>query len=172
LHDLFEHADLAGVRAAPDAETWRADPTVATLIADRARERGIADTYWAHAARVVHTTLRSPLALVDGHELPPLVDATALAREVEFAYPIPGAVPARGLVKGFIDALVAWNDELWVLDYKSDLLVGSDLAMAARTRVQEHYAVQARLYALAADKLRGARRLGGLLFAFGRHGVV
>src|SRR5690606_29610127 len=135
LHDLFEHADLAGVRAAPDAETWRADPTVATLIADRARERGIADTYWAPAARVVHTTLRSPLALVDGHELPPLVDATALAREVEFAYPIPGAVPARGLVKGFIDALVAWNDELWVLDYKSDLLVGTDLAMVARARV-------------------------------------
>jgi exodeoxyribonuclease V beta subunit len=172
LHDLFEHADLDVVRAAQDADTWRADAGVATMIADRARERGVADVHWAHAARLVHTTLRSPLALIDGHELPPLVDATALAREVEFAYPIPGPAPTRGLVKGFIDALVAWDDELWVLDYKSDLLGGTDLAATASERVREHYSVQARLYALAADRLRGGRRLAGLLFAFVRHGVV
>lgn len=172
LHDLFEHADLAAVRAAPDADAWRAEPAVAALVADRARERGIADTYWAHAARLVHTTLRVPLQLVDGTQLPALVDATALAREVEFAYPIPGPEPARGLVKGFIDALVAWGDELWVLDYKSDLLTGADLGHAAEERVREHYSVQARLYALAADRLRGGRTLAGLLFAFVRHGVV
>jgi exodeoxyribonuclease V beta subunit len=172
LHDIFEHADLAGVREAPDDVAWRSDPNVATMIEDRARERGVANTYWAHAARVVHSTLRAPLALVDGSELPPLVDAIALAREVEFAYPIPGAVPARGLVKGFIDALVAWDDELWVLDWKSDLLGGTDVQAAASERVREHYNVQARLYALAADKLRGSRKLAGLLFVFVRHGVV
>ncbi len=172
LHDLFEHADLAGMRAASDADAWRADPAVAAMLAERARERGIADTYWAHAARVAHTTLRAPLALTDGHELPPLVDAVAFAREVEFSYPLPGAQPPRGLVKGFIDALVAWDDALWVLDYKSDLLSGTDLAAAGRARVDEHYMVQARLYAIAADKLRGSRRLAGLLFAFVRHGIV
>src|SRR5262249_11767984 len=106
-----------------------------------------------------------------------------LAREVEFGYPIPAipeipaipdaASPApRGLVKGFIDALVAWGDELWVLDYKSDLLVGDHLAALAQDRVRERYAVQARLYAIAADRLRGRRRLAGLLFAFVRHDVV
>ncbi|HEY5920566.1 MAG TPA: UvrD-helicase domain-containing protein [Kofleriaceae bacterium] len=172
LHDLFENADLAGVRAAPDPVAWTADRSVATMIADHARERGVADTYWAHAARVVHGTLRAPLALADGRELPPLVDAAQLAREVEFAYPIPGAVPARGLVKGFIDALVVYDNELWVLDYKSDLLGGNDLAASARERVHEHYNVQARLYALAADKLRGDKQLAGLLFAFVRHNIV
>jgi exodeoxyribonuclease V beta subunit len=172
LHDIFEHADLASVRAAADDIAWRGDPAVADMIEQRARERGIANTYWAHAARVVHSTLRAPLALADGSELPPIVDAIALAREVEFAYPIPGATPARGLVKGFIDALVAWDDELWVLDWKSDLLGGTDLQAAASERVREHYTVQARLYGLAADKLRGRRNLAGLLFAFVRHGVV
>jgi hypothetical protein len=82
----------------------------------------------------------------------------------------PGA--PRGLVKGFIDALVAWDDDLWVLDYKSDLLAGDDLAAAAQRRVRERYAVQARLYAIAADRLRGPRRLAGLLFAFIRHDIV
>ena len=48
----------------------------------------------------------------------------------------------------------------------------SDLAAAAQRRVREHYAVQARLYAIAADRLRGARRLAGLLFAFVRHDIV
>ncbi len=187
LHDMFEHADLGLVRATPDDVTWREDASVAQMIADRARERGVADTYWAHAARLVHRTLRAPLSLVDGTELPPLIDATALAREVEFSYPIPpkgapsspvggspapGASPPRGLVKGFIDAIVAYDDALWVLDYKSDLLSGNDLGAAATERVREHYNVQARLYALAADKLRGRRSLAGLLFAFVRHGIV
>jgi hypothetical protein len=132
---------------------------------------------------IAHRTLTAPLALIDGTTLPPLAGAQALAREVEFGYPIPaipdGAViPAlsgspRGLVKGFIDALVAWDDEeLWVLDYKSDLLVGDDLAAAGQRRVRERYAVQARLYAIAADRLRGWRRLAGLLFAFVRHDLV
>jgi exodeoxyribonuclease V beta subunit len=175
LHDLFENAELASVRAAADANAWRSDPDVAAMIEASARERGIADTYWAHAARLVYSTLRAPLTLVDGNQLPPLVDAPRLAREVEFAYPIPsttGASPPRGLVKGFIDALVCWDDELWVLDYKSDLLGGADLGAAAQERVREHYHVQARLYALAADKLRGQRRLAGLLFAFVRHDIV
>ena len=42
----------------------------------------------------------------------------------------------------------------------------------AATRVDERYAVQQRLYALAAAKLRGTRPLAGLLFAFVRHGIA
>jgi len=166
LHDLFEQADLAGVRAARDAKAWADEAAV--LIADRARERGIASTYHAHAARLVHGTLTAPLVLTDGQELPPLAKATGLAREVAFAYPIPGT-PVRGLVKGFIDALVAYDDDLWVLDYKSDRLANP---ARAREHADEHYGVQARLYALAADRLRGGRTLRGVLFAFVRHGIV
>jgi exodeoxyribonuclease V beta subunit len=171
LHDIFEVVDLPTVRRAPDAAAWLADPAVAALIADKARERGIAELHLPHAASITHRTLTAPLALSDGTVLPPLTEAIALAREVEFGYPI-GPAPVRGLVRGFIDALVAWDDELWVLDYKSDLLIGDDLAARAQQRVDERYAVQARLYALAADRLRGRRRLAGLLFAFVRHDIV
>ncbi|HEY0478235.1 MAG TPA: UvrD-helicase domain-containing protein [Kofleriaceae bacterium] len=180
LHDALEIADLAVAGGAPDGAAWLDQPEVAAQLADKARERGVAERFLPHAAAIVHRTLTAPLALTDGTTLPPLLDARAFAREVEFGYPIPAipAIPAeaapapRGLVKGFIDALVAWDDELWVLDYKSDVLVGGDLAAAARRRVHERYAVQARLYAIAADRLRGGRRLAGLLFAFIRHDVV
>jgi len=171
LHDVLEVADLAIARRAPDAEAWRANPEVAAQLADAARERGIAGGLLGHAARLAHGALTRPLALVGGDALPPLVDAVALAREVEFAYPLPGP-GRRGLVRGYIDALVAWDDALWVLDYKSDLLAGDNLAGAAERRVREHYGVQMRLYAIAADRLRGSRRLAGLLFAFLRHDVV
>jgi ATP-dependent exoDNAse (exonuclease V) beta subunit len=120
----------------------------------------------------VHATLTAPLALAGGGELPPMVEASALAREVEFAFPLVSALAERsGLVRGFMDALIAWDDELWVLDYKSDVLAGDPMAAAER-RVREHYAVQARLYAIAAERLRGARQFAGLLFSFVRHGVT
>ena len=176
LHDVLETVDLAGIRAAPDLAAWEARPDVVEAMRDAARARGIDRDRLPHAAALVHHTLTAPLALIDGTTLPSLARAARLAREVEFSYPLPvGATIAagRGLVKGFIDALVAWtDDELWVLDYKSDLLAGEDLAKAAAQRVKEHYAVQARLYALAADRMRGSRRLAGLLFQFVRHGVV
>ncbi len=176
LHDVLEIADLELARGAFDRAAWADEPAVAAQLAAKARERGVAERYLPHAAAIVYHTLTAPLALVDGSTLPPLVEATALARETEFGFPIPGSAvrrgPPRGIVKGFIDALVAWDDDLWVLDYKSDLLAGDDLAAAAQRHVRERYAVQARLYAIAADRMRGGRRLAGLLFAFIRHGVV
>ncbi|MGN6104953.1 MAG: UvrD-helicase domain-containing protein [Kofleriaceae bacterium] len=171
LHDVLEVADLELARRL-DLESWLAEPEIELQLADAARARGVDARHLRHAGSLVHATLTAPLVLTDGNALPPLVDAVALAREVEFSYPMPAGFAGRGMVKGFIDALVAWGDELWVLDYKSDLLAGSDLAAAAQHRVREHYAVQARLYALAANRLRGQRRLAGLLFAFVRHGVT
>ncbi len=172
LHALFEHADLDTLRAAPSADAWRQDPVVAALLADQAREWNIGSQYIGHAARVVHATLSAPLPLTDGNVLPALVNATALARELEFTYPVPGASPPRALVKGYIDALVAYDDELWVLDYKSDLLRGTDLAVAAKHHVEEHYMVQARLYALAAERMSGRRRFAGLLYTFVRYNIT
>ena len=180
LHDVLEVADLDVARSAPDLADWARDPDVAHQLTDAARARGIDPRFLPHARHVLWRTLTQPLALTDGNTLPPLVMAPAFAREVEFAYPLDMMDPAssaaslrnHGFVRGFIDALVSWDDELWVLDYKSDVLAGADLAAAARARVEEHYAVQARLYAIAADRLRGGRRLAGLLFVFMRHDLV
>jgi len=193
LHDVLEIADLTVARAAASLETWARDPGVVSQLADAARARGISSRFLPHAARLVHATLTAPLQLSDGGVLPPMIAATALAREVEFGYPIPeipgipraaGDPPRRGIVKGYIDALIAYDDDLWVLDYKSDVLAlggpGSaagpgaqaDIGAAALRRVREHYGIQARLYAIAADRIRGRRRFAGLLFAFVRYGIV
>ena len=178
LHDVLESADLDVARRSADALEWASDRIVAAQLADAARARGVSPRCLAHAATLAHRMLTAPLALIDGRTLPPLIAASAVVREVEFGYPLPGS-PARGLVRGFIDALIAYpsdigshDEELWVVDYKSDVLAGDDLAAAASHRVYEHYAIQARLYAIAADRLRGKRTFAGLLFAFVRYGIV
>ncbi|MEJ7604379.1 MAG: PD-(D/E)XK nuclease family protein [Kofleriaceae bacterium] len=168
LHDVLEHADLELARRAGDLEAWHTEPEVLDQLTSAARARGIATRFLPHAAELAYATLTAPLQLIDGTTLPAMVDATALAREVEFSYPLPDA---RGLVKGYIDALLAWDDELWVLDYKSDVL-GEDRVTSATARVREHYGIQARLYALAATRMGGGRRFAGLLFAFVRYGIV
>lgn len=198
LHDLFERVDLDELRRATDATTWAQQPRTAALIANCARARGIATAFHRHAAHIVFATLAQPLATSDRDALPPLMHARLLSREVEFAYPIdlaphapsgaahtganatardaPGNSLPRdmrnsGLVKGYIDALVAWEDDLWIVDYKSDVLTGDPLG-AATAHVQEHYTVQQRLYALAVDRMRGTRKLAGMLFPFVRYGVA
>jgi exodeoxyribonuclease V beta subunit len=170
LHHVLEHADLDVARRAPDVGAWLAQPEVAALLGEAARLHGIEARHVPHAAQLAHATLTQPLAPADAAALPPLVAADALAREVEFTFPLPGA-PVAGLVKGYIDAVVAWGDELWVLDYKSDLLAGGSAA-AARARVHDRYGVQMRLYALAAARMAGTRRFAGMLFAFVRHAQV
>ncbi|MGE3458673.1 MAG: UvrD-helicase domain-containing protein, partial [Kofleriaceae bacterium] len=175
LHEVLELVDLDEVRRAPDLDAWSKLPAVQAQLASSARAWGIDPRYLPHAATLVYRTLTQPLALTDGYTLPAMSNAAAVTREIEFSYPLPAlepGAPLRGLVKGFIDALIAWDDQLWILDYKSDLLGGSDLAAAAVQRANDHYAVQARLYAIAADRMRGRRRLAGALFAFIRYGVV
>lgn len=176
LHDLFERVDLDPLRTADDVASWLKHPQTAALIADCARDRGIAARFHRHAAELVFATLTQPLNITDGHALPPLTHARLLTREVEFVYPtelaaVPGVRDHTGLVKGYIDALVAWDDDLWIIDYKSDLLIGDPLRVAA-DHVQHHYAVQQRLYALAVDRMRGGRTLAGMLFPFVRYGVA
>lgn len=176
LHDLLERVDLDHLRSVGDAAEWMKQPRTAALIADCARDRGIAARFHRHAAELVFATLTQPLGFSNGDALPPLTHARLLAREVEFVYPTEPVAPAdigtiSGLVKGYIDALAVWDDDLWIVDYKSDILVGDPLRIAA-DHVQQHYAVQQRLYALAVDRMRGGRTLAGMVFPFVRYGVA
>ncbi len=176
LHEVLEHADFAAALAAPDATTWLAEPAVTALFAAAERRHGLDPSHRPRAAAMLHRTLTTDIQ-AGALRLPPLGQATRLAPEVEFVFPIPdapGKPRGRGYVKGFIDLLVAWPgiDERWfVIDYKSDVI---DFGREAASRhVDEHYALQARLYAIACTRMLRvqspsdhAARFGGLLYWF------
>lgn len=183
LHDLFERVDLEELRRlhrqGGSAAEWAASAPVRELVVTMARQRRIDPVRAACGAELVYQTLTAPIVSSGTWqvELPPLLDAE-LAREVEFLFPLPNPARAgassapRGFVKGFIDLLVRIGDDLWVLDYKSDYL-GNGGAAAAQQRVEDKYQLQARLYAVAAQRLvPPGGRLAGLLFAFVRHQLV
>jgi len=171
VHEVLEHVDLDSAAAEPDPDAWAAAPAVAAVFRAAARHHAIDERYLPHAHRVVHATLTTELDL-GAETLPPLLQASHRAREIDFAYPLPGP-PGRGLVRGVIDLLVRWDDRLWIVDYKTDRLPLPATRKAAVARVAEHYQIQARLYGLAGARLAGeTSRLGGLLYWFVRDQIV
>lgn len=168
LHEALEHLPLATALTERDAAAWARLPEVDAVLRRAARHHGIDERHLPRGAAVLHRTLTMDVAL-DGETLAPLAAAARIAREVEFVYPL-----GAGFARGYVDALVAWDDRLWVVDYKSDLLPDPSPAAVAR-HVDEHYREQVQLYALAAARMLGLRdeadarrRFGGLLYWFVR----
>jgi ATP-dependent exoDNAse (exonuclease V) beta subunit len=170
VHEVLEHVDFAAAFAEPDPEAWGTSPDVAPIVAAAARRHAIDDRYFPHARRLVHATITREIELADRTTLPPLAAAPRRAREIHFVYPLPGPA-GRGVVKGVIDLLVEWDDRLWIVDYKTDVLAARTRA-AAEARVKDRYDIQARLYGLAAARLVPRQRLGGLLYWFVRDQIV
>ncbi len=183
LHELLEAVPLDTVREEPAPEAWAAIPAIDRLLRRIARRHGIAERLLPRAAAIVHEALASSL----GPDLPPVIGARRVRRELEFLYPIPeeghpllsrpevafGPVEVhRGFVKGFIDLVFEHEGRVYFADWKSDLLAAYH-ADALAARVRERYEVQARLYSLAIVKHLGIRtadqfeaRFGGLLYLF------
>jgi exodeoxyribonuclease V beta subunit len=169
LHEILEHVPFESARATSFAD-WALLPAVSSVIDAAAATHGITDrAHLDHARDIVWKTLTNPVADLS---LPPLCDATKIAREVEFTFPLPGE---RGFAKGFIDLLVAWDDRVWIVDYKSNVL--DELGRgAAEAEVERSYGWQTKLYAIAAQRMIGERdfgaRFGGLLFWFVRPQLI
>ncbi len=176
LHEVLEHVPFASALEVADPIAWSARPDVAPvfeLAAKRHLPLGLERRHREPAARLVHRALTREITL-EREVLPPLAKAPRVAKEVEFVYPLEPEVFARG----FVDLLVAWDDRVWVVDYKSDVLASTTLA-AAKVHVHEHYQQQVQLYAVAASRLLALdgddacrRRFGGVLYWFLRYDYV
>ncbi|HEY7957056.1 MAG TPA: UvrD-helicase domain-containing protein [Polyangia bacterium] len=188
LHELLEKVELTSF-AGGDFEVWRARPEVRALVDAAMRRHDRDPRHRAYAERLVHTAYTAPLRLGDAPLDGGLAGAARALRELEFLFPWPeashprlGEAAARapltplsierGYVKGFIDLVCEHQGRAYLADWKSDLLADWEPARLA-AHVEEHYRLQARLYALALVKLLGIsdeadyqRRFGGLLFCF------
>lgn len=177
LHEVLERADLATVRAAPDAAAWLAEPSVRASFEGTAIRHGIATEHVDASAPLAFAALRAPLDLGPGAD--PLLDgvagADAAMPELRLLYPLPGT-PADGrptdLVRGVVDLVFRVGGRTWFLDWKTDRLAAYDPASLAR-HVDAHYALQADLYTLGVVRMLGVddeagheARFGGLLYCF------
>ena len=89
--------------------------------------------------------------------------ATVVGREVPFLMPWNGG---RQVMEGVIDLLYRLDGELWIADYKTDMIPLDQVAARAET-----YREQARLYQTAVEQSLGAS-IAGFEFIFLRHGMA
>ncbi len=192
LHELLERVPLASfASSAPRGrlEQWRAREDVAALFDEAIAAHRIDPAQREHAEQLVWAAYTTPLALPGGARLEGFAAAGALAREMEFVYPIPEAAQAgltasgaleagtplriaHGYVRGSLDLAFEHDGLTYFADWKSDSLASYAPAALAR-HVAAHYMDQAKLYALAVVRLLGVRsreeheaRFGGLLYCF------
>ena len=89
--------------------------------------------------------------------------ATVVGREVPFFMPWN---EGRQVMEGVIDLLYRLDGELWIADYKTDMIPLDQIAVRA-----ESYREQARLYRMAVEQSLGAP-IAGFEFIFLRHGTA
>jgi len=183
VHELLETLDWARVREVPDAAALLSEARA--LFEKAADPHGIEADALEGTARLVFTALRTPIR-APGLALPGgLASLPRVLREMPFLHPIPelgqpalGRAGAhavdRGFVRGIVDLLFEHEGRTWVLDWKTDRL-GSYEGSSVAAHSEEHYDVQAKLYALAAarmlrieDEARHQARFGGLVYAYVR----
>jgi exodeoxyribonuclease V beta subunit len=185
LHELLERAPLASFVAQGTLEEWRARVDVRALFDEAIAAHRIDPAQREHAEELVWTAYTTPVALPGGGRLDGFAAARALAREMQFVYPIPrpahppigddpGSPPpfAHGYVRGSLDLAFEHDGLTYFADWKSDSLASYAPDALAR-HVAAHYMDQAKLYALAVVRLLGVRsredheaRFGGLLYCF------
>lgn len=166
LHEVLERIDLTSLRESA-IDPWRARADVCDCFDAALAHHDLDERHRPEAERLVWTALTTPV------KLGPLALAGGLGRvqtplrEMEFLHPAPG-----GFVRGFIDLLFQEGGRAWLVDWKSDALPGYGAGTVGE-RVESHYALQARVYALAVAKMlsiRSARdyqaRFGGVGFCF------
>jgi exodeoxyribonuclease V beta subunit len=186
LHEMLERAPLPSFAAGGRLADWRAREEVASLFDEAIAAHRIDPAQRDHAEQLVWAAYTTPVALPGGARMEGFAAAGVLAREMEFAYPIPqtthaafgaagASAPLRvahGYVRGSLDLAFEHDGLTYFADWKSDSLASYAPDALAR-HVGAHYLEQAKLYTLAVVRLLGVRsredheaRFGGLLYCF------
>ncbi|GAB6097491.1 hypothetical protein JCM14469_37450 [Desulfatiferula olefinivorans] len=182
LHDILETIDFKAVARHPD-RLLAADET--RLIIDRAMQRyGMDRAFRDEVARIIADTITAPIPpLGDSFCLGDLTAAQRL-HEVEFVFPMPGALPdvsglepsAGGYIRGFIDLIFRAEGRFYIADWKSNRLErGYDAAAMEQSMGDADYHLQYTIYTLATlrwlEKCLGpsfdrTRHFGGIFYFY------
>jgi len=185
LHEILELVPFDRAARATNFREWIEADAVGRVIDDALAHNGINPIHRDTAAEMAYLALCREISLGDGRSIRGLCHCPKNLREMEFLFPLPeGSHPSlsepapgklvveRGFIKGFVDLVVEHEGLVYFADWKSDVLGSYEPRPLAR-HVEEHYALQAKLYALALVKALGARsaadyneRFGGLVYVF------
>ncbi|MFZ1614178.1 MAG: 3'-5' exonuclease, partial [Holophaga sp.] len=171
LHELLEWADLASLGS---LDEWSRRADVRTQILATLNVHGLAPTWQAKVAQLVHTGLSSDLPLAWGGALC-IAKADRVLRELDFLarfLPAETFPQERDLLQGSIDVVCEHGGRLYLVDWKSNLLPDYTWD-TLQDCVNQHYQLQAQVYLQAAlacfnirDEATYEAQFGGILYVF------
>jgi len=167
IHELIEQEDTA-LALAEEFPLWWQDPVRKARVRAKLAEHGLSAPWDEEAARMVQAALRVPLPTRQG-EAAPLGVHDHLLREMGFLARFPDTAD---FLTGFMDAVYQRGGFAYFLDWKTNSLNDySPDSIAAF--VQEHFAVQAKIYTRVLldylgilDEASYERRFGGIHYVF------
>jgi exodeoxyribonuclease V beta subunit len=191
LHELLERVDFEDVKRAASFEEWL--ERTQYLLQSVSDQHGIDETGRDHAASLVWYALTRPLPIPASGKTLRISNCSRKLVELAFHLPIPEdhhpalGMPAtsktwqieRGYLQGSIDLLFEYEapeplaqKRIYLVDWKSNRLDNYQPKTLAAT-VQEHYALQVKIYTLATAHWLGIQtaeewkqRFGGVLYVF------
>lgn len=182
LHAILEFVDPASF--ADPFEEWKKRPEIVDLVRRSALRNGIDGRFLESAFRLTYRAMTNPIHLGDT-TISGLWQSPNIAREIEFLFPYPqsdhprlsdperrAVEIRRGFVKGFVDVVFEYENRIYFLDWKSNVLPSYDF-QTIQQEVNKDYDLQLRLYSIAMMKLLEIydeadykAKFGGLVYSF------
>ena len=169
VHAILEQVPLDSAAGAISCEAWQELPGITRILQEvfRASRLGAGDR--TRVAGLAFRAFRAAFPLPDGRGTAALQDLAGFARELPFLMRRPGT---QDYLDGSIDLLFERAGRSYFLDWKTNALAEYGSA-ACQAAVQEDYALQFAIYALAACRFLGISdeadyeaRFGGGLYVF------
>lgn len=184
LHDILERLDYSTLTKYQDVEQWSDAPEVHELFEQSLIQHGLEFDVLPLCQRVIYRSLNATIEVEHG-----VIYGLGLCipnvRELAFYYPIPEEAHPRldvppetrwtvekGFIKGYIDYVFQWQDRLYFVDWKSDVLDRYE-GQALQQHFSENYMIQVMLYTTALCKMSGIhdeetyeRRFGSAIYCF------
>ena len=171
MHAVLERAPLASAAGPVPFGDWKDLPEVADALLASFRESGFDAEDQIRIAGLAFRALKATFPLPDGRGAITLPELRDFAREMPFLMQRPGT---RDYLDGSIDLLFEVAGRTYFVDWKSNALPEYGAATCA-IQVQDHYALQFAIYALAVCRFLGIAeeadfeaRFGGGLYVFVR----
>ncbi|MBU1240002.1 PD-(D/E)XK nuclease family protein, partial [Myxococcota bacterium] len=185
VHELMEHAHLPEMMDT-SFEDWRQSPRTTALLKSASLGYELLAGEEENGLVLCHRGLTAPCS-ISGLSLPlGLCQLKDYKREMEFLFPVSECRVDQGKVlrvatqtqdpenfmRGFMDVVFSHHGTLWILDWKTDILP-KYCPDTISEHAQNHYAVQALIYAAAISRLAGLineetyeKHFGGILYSF------
>ena len=201
LHELLEFVDFTTIQESSSPQEWIALPSVHHLIDSLVERFEYAAETVPRIAEIIWCTLRTSVRLgkTQSDSQLELADCKRYLREAEFYFPIPEKIAQihnrypdtetidcqqkneinvegwqieKGFLRGSIDFLFEHEGQVFLLDWKSNILSDYNTETVER-EVIEHYQLQLQIYTIAISywfKLKSEEKFnekfGGVLYIF------